>query len=120
MAEYLLPQIMHYALADEDFAFPVVEHLRQLGHDILTAQEDGRTATPDLDILARAHQLSRAVLTFNRRHFERLHRQGAAHSGTISATVDQDHVALAGRIDSALTGCVTGRWCLRVNRAPKR
>jgi hypothetical protein len=30
--------------ADEDFPFPAVEELRQLGHDVLTAQEDGRTA----------------------------------------------------------------------------
>jgi predicted nuclease of predicted toxin-antitoxin system len=60
--------------ADENFSFPVVEILRQLGHDIVTAQQDGRTATPDPDILARAHALGRAVLTRNRRHFERLHR----------------------------------------------
>src|SRR5436309_10175654 len=103
--------------ADEDFAFPVVEHLRQLGHDILTAQEDGRTATPDLDILARAHQLSRAVLTFNRRHFERLHRQGTDHSGILSATHDPDFSALAARIHARLTGLSPGRWCVRVNRS---
>lgn len=27
--------------ADEDFPHPVVEELRRLGHDVLTAQEDG-------------------------------------------------------------------------------
>ena len=70
--------------ADEDFSFPVVEELRQLGHDVVTAQEDGRTGAPDPDILARAHRLGRAVLTYNRRHFERLHRQGADHSGSSS------------------------------------
>jgi hypothetical protein len=57
--------------ADEDFSFPVVVILRLLGHDVVTAQEDGRTATPDPDILARAHALGRAVLTYNRRDFER-------------------------------------------------
>jgi len=45
--------------ADEDFTYPVVEELRRLGHDVLTAQEDGRRATPDPDILARAHALGR-------------------------------------------------------------
>ena len=40
--------------ADETFPFPVVEILRQLGHDVLTAQEDGHRATPDPDILARS------------------------------------------------------------------
>ncbi len=105
--------------ADEDFALPVVEVLRLLGHDVLTAQEDGRSSTPDPDILARAHSLGRAVLTYNRRHFERLHRQGVPHSGILSATRDGDFPALAARIDAALTGLSPGRWCLRVNRPPK-
>jgi hypothetical protein len=101
--------------ADEDFSFPAVEELRRQGHDVLTAQEDGRTATPDPDILARAHALGRAVLTYNRRHFERLHRQGAAHSGILSATHDRDFMALAARIHITLA---LGRWCIRVNRPP--
>lgn len=104
--------------ADEDFPFPAVEELRRLGHDVLTAQEDGRSATPDPDVLARAHALGRAVLTYNRRHYERLHRQGAAHSGILSATQDTDHPALATRIHAALSGRTLARWCLRVNRLP--
>src|SRR5262249_21297604 len=58
--------------ADEVFSFPVVLELRQLGYDVLTAQEDGRSSTADADILARALFLGRSVLTYNRRHFERL------------------------------------------------
>jgi hypothetical protein len=104
--------------ADEDFSFPVVEELRRLGHDVVTAQEDGRTATPDPDILARAHSLGRAVLTHNRRHFERLHQQSADHSGILSATHDSDFPALADRIHSILAGLLPGRWCIRVNRPP--
>ena len=103
--------------ADEDFPWPAVEALRQMGHDIVTAQEDGRTATPDADILARAHALGRIVITYNRRHYERLHRQGADHDGIVSATQDLDHAALAARIDTALGGQLPGRWCRRVNRA---
>jgi hypothetical protein len=103
--------------ADEDFPFPVIEELRRLSHDVLTAHEDGRRATPDPDLLARAHHLGRAVLTHNRRHYERLHRQGAAHSGVLSATQDPtDPVGLAGRIDAALAGQSPGRWVIRVNR----
>ena len=64
--------------ADEDFPLPAVQELRRLGHDVLTAQQDGRTATRTPDVLARAHALGRAVLTYNRRHYERLHRQGTA------------------------------------------
>lgn len=104
--------------ADEDFALPVVEELRRMGHDVVTAQEDGRTSTPDPAILARAHALGRSVLTYNRRHFERLHRQGALHRGILSATHDTDLPGLAARIDAALTGLSPGRWCLRVNRPP--
>jgi Domain of unknown function (DUF5615) len=104
--------------ADEDFSFPVVEELRDNGHDVVTAQEDGRTSISDPDILARAHSLGRVVLTYNRRHFERLHRQGAAHSGIISATHDRDFPALANRIHAMLAGLSPGRWCLRVNRPP--
>src|ERR1700730_11889209 len=102
--------------ADEDFSFPVVEELLWLGGDVVTAQEEGRATAPDPDILARAHILGRAVLTYNRRHFERLHRQGAAHSGILSATQDPNHPALAARIHDALAGLSLGRWCLRVNR----
>ena len=104
--------------ADEDFPFPAVEELRRLGQDVLTVQVDGRTSTPDPDILARSHSLTRCVLTYNRRHFERLHRQGAAHSGILSATHDSDFPALAARIDTILAGLSPGRWCLRVNRPP--
>jgi hypothetical protein len=104
--------------ADEDFALPVVLELRRLGHDVVTAQEDGRKATPDPDILARAHSLGRAVLTYNRSDFERLDRQGAAHSGILSATHDTDFLALAVRIHTRLTNLPPGRWCVRVNRLP--
>jgi hypothetical protein len=107
--------------ADEDFPLPVVEELRRLGHDVITAQEDKRSQAGDLDVLSRAHELARAVLTHNRRHFERLHRQGTEHSGVLSATQDaNNHVALASRIDAALASFIPGRWCLRVNRPAKQ
>lgn len=103
--------------ADEDFSYPVVEELRRLGHDVLTVQEDGLRRKPDPAVLARAHFLARSVLTYNRRHFEWLDLQGAAHSGILSATHDpHNHLALAARIHAALAGRAPARWCLRVNR----
>ena len=105
--------------ADEDFAFPVVETLRQLGHDAITVQEDGWISKPDSDVLARAADLGRVVLTYNRRHFERLHRQGVPHCGIVSTKRDEDFLALAVRIHTALSGISLGRWCIRVNRPPK-
>lgn len=104
--------------ADEDFAFSVLVFLRSWGHDAVTVQEDGRSGTPDPGILARAHSLGRAVLTYNRRDFERLHVNGADHSGILSAKHDDDFHALAGRIHAALAGLSFGLWCIRVNRPP--
>jgi hypothetical protein len=104
--------------ADEDFALPVTAELRRLGHDVVTVQGDGRHGAADIDVLARAHQLRRAVLTYNRRHFERLHRQGIVHSGIVSCIRDDNFAALAARIHEAINGLATGRWCLRVNRKP--
>ena len=92
--------------ADENFDYPVVVVLRQLGHDVLTAQEAGQggQAIPDPAVLAYATALDRAVLTLNRRHFKRLHRSGVPHAGIISCTRDDDSTALAGRIDAAIVG----------------
>lgn len=104
--------------ADEDFVLDVVVALGVLGHDVVTTQEEGLQGTPDAGILARANGLGRAVLTFNRRHFERLHRQGATHHGILSATRDNDFLGLAARIHAALTGLSPRRWCLRVNKPP--
>lgn len=106
--------------ADEDFPFPVVVELRRLGYDAITAQEDGHKSRPDPIILARAHSLGRAILTYNRGDFERLDRQGVAHSGILSATHDSDFPGLAGRIHVRLAGLSSGRWCVRVNRPPTK
>src|SRR5438552_4185215 len=97
--------------ADEDFPLPAVEELRTRGHDVITAQEDGQASASDPTVLARAFSLNRSLLTHNRRGYERLHRQGAGHAGILSATQDADHLALAARVDAALTGRSPGRWC---------
>lgn len=89
---------------DEDVSARITEVLRRLGHDVLTAQEDGRAnqKIPDPDVLARAIQLGRAVVTGNRRHFHRLHRKDPNHAGIITFTDDPDRPALAARIDAAI------------------
>src|SRR5579871_6157563 len=103
--------------ADEDFPLGVVEELRRQGHDVLTVQEDGRRGAFDADILARAAELGRTLLTHNCRHFERLNRQRAIHSGILSASQDPKHpTELASRIHAALAGRSPGLWCIRVNR----
>jgi hypothetical protein len=105
--------------ADEDFHFGVVERLRLLGHDVVTVQEAGRAGGIDTQVLADATADSRAVLTFNRRHFGRLHRQKPLHAGIVSCTRDDDLDGLATRIDRTITGAgsLAGQH-LRINRPP--
>lgn len=90
--------------ADENFDYPVVEHLRLLAHDVLTVQEAGQAQQriPDSVVLAFATAQNRAVLTYNRRHFIRLHGRVPSHSGIIVCTKDDNHAALAIRIHRAI------------------
>jgi len=105
--------------ANENFPLPVVEALRAAGHDVITVSETGKAerAWPDADVLEYARQDDRALLTLNRKHFIRLHRQDANHAGVVVCTVDPDFLGQAQRIDEALTlqGKLRGQL-LRVNR----
>ena len=105
--------------ANENFPFPVVEGLRARGHDVTTMLESGRAgqALPDPQVLALAHAEGRAMLTLNRKHFIRLHRENPQHSGVIVCTFDPDFDAQADRIEQALaaSGTLTGQL-LRVTR----
>jgi hypothetical protein len=105
--------------ADENFPRPVVMGLRALGHDVVTLQETGAggLSVPDDVVLTRATEDGRAVLTMNRQHFIRLHRERPAHAGIVACTFDPDFARQAIRIDAALsrTGALSGQL-LRVNR----
>ena len=105
--------------ADEDFPGPVAVALRALGRDVLTAAGDGRAGIgiPDPDVLARAAQLGRTLLTKNRRHFYRLHRANPGHAGIITIRDDPDRIDLAARIHAAVTAvpALAGQL-IRVNR----
>jgi hypothetical protein len=78
--------------------------LRRLGHDVLTALEDGRAnqAFTDTDLLQRATELKRALLTLDRRDFKRLHFQQADHAGIIICTEDPDRIGQAERISISI------------------
>lgn len=105
--------------ADENVPLRVVEELRRLGHDVLTAFEDGRAnqSITDRDLLVRATELGRAVLTLNRIDFKRLHREIPDHDGIIVCTEDPDRVGQALRVAQAIAGAGELRnRLLRVNR----
>lgn len=91
--------------ANENFPLPAVEALRLLGHDVVTTSERGQAglAIPDDHVLAFATTERRILLTINRKHFIRLHRNTPSHAGIIVCTFDLDYAGLAQRIHNALT-----------------
>ncbi len=91
--------------ADEQFPFPVVELLRNLEHDVLTAQEAGNAdqGIPDEAVLAFAISKERAVLTINRDDFIRLHRLDSNHFGIVVCTNNRNWEQFAVRINEAVT-----------------
>ena len=105
--------------ANENFPFPVVEELRRLGYDAITVAETGNASqkTSDENVLEFAISDGRAVLTLNRKHSFRLHRQRPGHTGIVACTYDPDFVALAGRIHAALAATTElAGQLIRVNR----
>jgi hypothetical protein len=90
--------------ADEQFPRPVVEVLRQLGHDVLTVQETEQTGAADSDVLAFAIAQQRVVVTLNRRDFVALHQMKPDHTGIMVCSEDRDFVGLAERINRAIAG----------------
>lgn len=108
--------------SDENFSLLVVEVLRTLGHDILTATEANQAnlQIPDDRVLQFAIDQKRAILTRNRRDFIRLHLSTQAdHWGIVVCTEDPDFEGLANRIHEAiaLEESLQGQL-IRVNRLP--
>ena len=106
--------------ADENVPARVVTRLRKLGHDVLTAFQDGRAnrSIDDEVVLARAASLGRCVLTNNRRHFHKLHKTESEHGGILTFTTDTDTEPLAARIHVAIEvdEPMTGKF-VRVTRS---
>ena len=108
--------------SNENFPLPAVEELRHLGHDVLTIQETGKAnqTVPDEEVLAFAINTKRAVLTLNRKHFVRLHREQPNHTGIIVCSFDPNFIAQAQRIHTAIEAQdkLTGQL-IRINRPSK-
>lgn len=105
--------------ANENFPLPVVQALRQLGHDVVTVQDTGKAglAVPDQEVLGFASAEKRAVLTLNRKHFVHLHNRTRKHAGIVVCTFDCDFASQAGRIDESVKQArdLSGKL-IRVNR----
>ncbi|MCP4699012.1 MAG: hypothetical protein GY862_19490 [Gammaproteobacteria bacterium] len=108
--------------SNENFPLPVVEELRRLGHNVLTIQETGKAgqSISDEAVLTFAIKKECVVLTLNRKHFIRLHKEHPHHAGIIVCTFDSDFTGQAGRIHAAIEAetQLSGQL-IRVNRPQK-
>ena len=90
--------------SNENIRIDVVEILRRFGHDVLSSFEAGKAnqRIPDELVLKFAIENSRAVLTYNRKDYMRLHRLTPNHAGIIVCKEEFDDLALAQRIHDAI------------------
>jgi hypothetical protein len=90
--------------SNENFPLPVVKELRKFGYNVLTIQETGKAelSLTDEDVLVFAIKEKRALLTLNRKHFIRLHKEQSNHMGIIVCSFDPDFIAQAHRIHTAI------------------
>lgn len=107
---------------NENFPLPTVETLRKLGHDVRTTADSGKSnqRIPDDEVLAFSVKEQRILVTFNRRHFIKLHQEQPNHAGIIICTVDSNFDTLAERIHAVLEAnpTMTGKL-VRVQRPNK-
>ncbi|MFN0033809.1 MAG: DUF5615 family PIN-like protein [Saprospiraceae bacterium] len=108
--------------ANEHFPVVTVYILRNLGHDVLTTHDAGKSnlKIPDEDVLAHAISEQRAILTMNRKDFIRLHRSNPAHFGIIVCTKNDDFENFAECIHKVLLayGDEFPNQLIRVYRMP--
>jgi uncharacterized protein with PIN domain len=91
--------------ANENFPLETVQVLRNLGYDVLTTHEIGKSnlKIPDDEVLLFAISENRAILTVNRKDFIKLHRENSIHAGIIVCTKNDDFENFAVCIHNALT-----------------
>jgi uncharacterized protein with PIN domain len=105
--------------ADENFRQPAVAQLRQLGYDVLTCYEAGQAnqGLSDEEVLAFATQQQRAVITYNRKHFIKLHHRLKLHAGIIVCAEDRNDQQLAYRVHRQLiTHTSLDNQLIRINQ----
>lgn len=78
-------------LVDEDTqAKTLVRLLREAGHDVLTAEAAGLNSMADAEVLRRANQEQRVLLTRNCADFRALHDAIPDHFGILAVYQDAD------------------------------
>jgi predicted nuclease of predicted toxin-antitoxin system len=95
--------------ANENFPQVAVQHLRALGHDVVTVLEAGNAnaGISDAEVLGFAASNERTVITLNRRDFVQLHmlyqKTQQEHFGIIVCTQDGDVARQAENVHAAIT-----------------
>jgi predicted nuclease of predicted toxin-antitoxin system len=105
--------------ADENMPLAVIHALRGLGFDVLTVHEarQANQGIADELVLEFATRQQRAVLTFNRRDFIRLHDSQQSHAGIIVCREDRNYAQLAERIQREIVAnAPVANKLIRVNR----
>ena len=87
---------------DEDFLDHLTRKLlREGGADCLSTEEAGRRGSPDPSQLDFASKMGRAIVTFNRKDYARLHKEwtaaGREHAGIIIVNHQQINRVLLAR-----------------------
>jgi len=82
----------------------VIKLLQDLGHNAVSAKDMGKDNQniPDERVLEYATLQERAVITFNRKNFFKLHPSNSQHDGIIACTYDPEQDRLARNIDQAV------------------
>lgn len=90
---------------DENFDVRAMSKLKDLGHDTLTALESGiaNQRISDDAVLKFATADGRAVVTFDRRDYYRLHQEHPDHAGIIACTSNPNVEELAAQIDREIS-----------------
>src|SRR5438874_2444649 len=114
-------------VADESCARPVIQALREAGHDVVAIAEIAKGATDD-QVLERALKEKRVLITEDRDFGELVYARGRSSSGVIlvrfpsrarrakSATVIEAVSKLGSRLGDAFTVVEPGR--LRISSRP--
>ncbi|PYT97266.1 MAG: hypothetical protein DMG38_20335 [Acidobacteria bacterium] len=114
-------------VADESCARPVIQALREAGHDVVAIAEIAKGATDD-QVLERALKEKRVLITEDRDFGELIYARGRSSAGVIlvrfpsrarrakSATVIQAVSKLGSRLGDAFTVVEPGR--LRISSRP--
>jgi predicted nuclease of predicted toxin-antitoxin system len=96
---------VHSFYSNECFPRPVVIILRELGHNVLTTHEAGKSnrGIPDESVLGYAIKNKLAVLTCDRDKFIQLHSETVTeHYGIVVCTMDNDFQRFASQVHESI------------------